>query len=551
MSILYKLIIVDDEPIIRNGIAKSIPWEKIGFEVVGLCSNGEEALREVETKRPNVVISDIRMPKMNGTELMKILNERYPQVKIVILSGYSDFDYLNISIKSKVTEYLLKPTDPEEIQQVFTKLKTELDIEKEKNKEITLWKTEYESNKERYFKDWLDTCIKGYSDDAYYEDEFFEKDFLPVENIENSYIYVLVPDGRLGDEPKDLYNLNSKIIKACNQIKKDFCQFAFCLSYEDSIVGIVEPVKKYDEEKTEGELIGFAKQIQTRIATEQGITVSVGISNACKNLHNISTSYTEAKSCAMQNVFLGKENIFLYNQLENSLHLPQVNLKIELIVNSVINNEYAVYTGELERVLNLFVGRPVKEYGYVDTLCVATMQNVAQASLQHSVWPEQIMHSLGVTYTDISRCGSIEEKLSFIIVVLFAFDKAIAGARGQESKAATSANGIKHIIDKEYALNSMSLEYVAKKMNLSPAYVSRTFKNIYHINFSEYLTGLRMKKAKRLLKETTQKIYEISENVGYADSSSFIKLFKKQFGISPNDYRSKAHEERYEKEEGI
>ena len=132
---MYKLLIVDDEKSIRSGIANGIPWEDWGFTVTATVSDGLEALELIAADKPDVVLSDIRMPNMDGVELMQYLNSNYPEIKIIILSGYSDFDYLNYSIKNNVTEYLLKPTDIDEFETLFKKMKNTLDNERKKESE--------------------------------------------------------------------------------------------------------------------------------------------------------------------------------------------------------------------------------------------------------------------------------------------------------------------------------------------------------------------------------------------------------------------------------
>lgn len=116
---MYRLLIVDDEEDIRRGIARGIPWSQLGFEVAGQAGNGEEAVGLLESARPDVVLSDIRMPKMDGIELMQYLSANYPEIKIIILSGYNDVEYLNMAIKNRVTEYLLKPTDIDDFVSCF------------------------------------------------------------------------------------------------------------------------------------------------------------------------------------------------------------------------------------------------------------------------------------------------------------------------------------------------------------------------------------------------------------------------------------------------
>lgn len=142
---MYELMIVDDEEAIRKGIANSNPWKEWGFEVTAVLANGEEAVKKIQERKPHVVLSDIRMPKMDGVALMQYLNQNYPEIKIVILSGYNDFEYLNMSIKNQVTEYLLKPTDVDEFEELFRRMKKTLDEEEAKKREYEALKKLAES----------------------------------------------------------------------------------------------------------------------------------------------------------------------------------------------------------------------------------------------------------------------------------------------------------------------------------------------------------------------------------------------------------------------
>lgn len=151
---MYRIMIADDEESIRNGIAHTLPWQEWGYEVCALCANGQEVLDRLEECRPDVVLSDIRMPGMDGVELMQQLNSRYPRIKIVILSGYSDFEYLNMSIRNRVTEYLLKPTDIDEFEQVFRRLKSRMDQERLRDAEVS-------ESVHRHFTEWLSELLHG------------------------------------------------------------------------------------------------------------------------------------------------------------------------------------------------------------------------------------------------------------------------------------------------------------------------------------------------------------------------------------------------------
>ena len=159
---MYQLLIVDDEEDIRRGMARGIPWKEWGFEVAGQAENGEEAVRMIGETHPDVVLSDIRMPKMDGIELMQYLHENNPEIKIIILSGYNDVEYLNMAIRNQVTEYLLKPTDIDEFETLFHRLKTKLDEEGMKRRELESLKVSAMQNKELSYARVLSNLLDGY-----------------------------------------------------------------------------------------------------------------------------------------------------------------------------------------------------------------------------------------------------------------------------------------------------------------------------------------------------------------------------------------------------
>lgn len=202
---MYRLMIADDEENIRNGIARGIPWQRLGYEVCALCADGREVLQRMEECRPDVVLSDIRMPGMDGVELMQRLRQDWPAVKIVILSGYSDFEYLNMSIRNHVAEYLLKPTDFDEFEEVFSRLKTTLDHERLRDAEIN-------ESVRHHFEDWLGALLLGAAP---------EKDtrrFLPMLaeagiDTENLVAAVFTLDGHGGDETGDRLALWQKVLE--------------------------------------------------------------------------------------------------------------------------------------------------------------------------------------------------------------------------------------------------------------------------------------------------------------------------------------------------
>ena len=207
---MYRLIIADDEESIRNGIAHRLPWREWGYEVCAFCSDGQGVLEQLKLVHPDVVFSDIRMPGMDGVELMQRLSSAYPDVKIVILSGYSDFKYLNMSIKNHVAEYLLKPTDFEDFEETFLRLKNTLDKERLQTARVS-------ESVQRHFQIWLTSLLEG---TAFPQESERFLPMLAAQEIDtdNLVVAAFTLDGHGGDEKTDLLELWRKIWKISHQL---------------------------------------------------------------------------------------------------------------------------------------------------------------------------------------------------------------------------------------------------------------------------------------------------------------------------------------------
>ena len=417
---MYQLLIVDDEEDIRRGIAKGIPWQEWGFEVMGQAENGEEAVRLVGEKQPDVVLSDIRMPKMDGIELMQYLHQNNPRIKIIILSGYNDVEYLNMAIRSQVTEYLLKPTDIDEFEALFHRLKASLDEESRKREELELLKARAIQSKSLSYGRVLGNLLDGYVGD---EAEYGWKRELEEAgmNFDNCAVAVFGAQTDEKDYGEDRYSLKQKIILYCNSREIPWKKHFF-LHRDGKVAGIItlkqgEDTDRTKEQAKEEELKAImecVEEIQGEIGDIFGLVLRAEISEVCEREEDLPEVYKKAAAVS------------------------------QMVPDLLIN----------QKKTNLLV-------------------------------------------------TSIQEYL-----------------------------------EKEYCSNLVSLEATAEHFRKNPAYISKVFKKETGFNFSDYITQKRMAKSKLLLKDMSLKIYEIAEMTGYADTSNFIKVFRKHCGMSPNEYRS-------------
>lgn len=285
---MYQLLIVDDEEDIRRGMARGIPWEEWGYCVAGQAENGEEAVRLAEETHPDVVLSDIRMPKMDGIELMQYLYENNPEIKIIILSGYNDVEYLNMAIKNRVTEYLLKPTDIDEFEALFHRLKKTLDEERDRKKELELLKISAMHSRELSYNRVLENLLEGYVGD---EQEYGWKKELEEQgmNFGHCVLAVLYAVPEEKGEKDNHYRLQQRVIQYCNTRETPWKK-RFFLHRDGNVVGMItwsgkkEAAKWMADKKAEEELEKIrqcVEEIRQETGEIYGLTLGSGISGWC------------------------------------------------------------------------------------------------------------------------------------------------------------------------------------------------------------------------------------------------------------------------------
>lgn len=522
---MYRLIIADDEESIRNGIAHGLPWQEWGYQVCALCASGQEVLDELERVQPDVVLSDIRMPGMDGVELMQRLSQEHPEIKIVILSGYSDFEYLNMSIKNHVAEYLLKPTDFEDFENTFLRLKSTLDKERLQNAQIT-------ESVRQHFQLWLTALLEG---TAMPQDTERFLPMLTAQGIDPDNLVVtdFILNGHGGDEKTDLLELWRNIWKiSCKLPAEPLHQLPFLFDGERLVV-----LYSSETDFRAEDVIPQIQELQKAVHEQLHVTLSVGISSLCTEPGMLPQAYEQANCCAKQSAFAGAESICPFQQIRNTRSSGLLYFDTEKVEKALLAQDYDALRTEVDRVL-LLPGTQQLDYQTVDRLCLSLLFHASLWSLRYGVQMEEVLRTLGAHYTDIQQCSTLNSKRDFVLVCLFGCQQALAHRRSHGYVVNSVAQRVREYVDAEYCSNHISLESVAASVHKTSAYISRVFKNELGCNFTDYLTEKRMRRAAELLKEPDGKVYFIAEQCGYADTSNFIRVFKKFYGISPVEYRA-------------
>lgn len=522
---MYRLIIADDEENIRNGIANSLPWRDWGYEVCALCASGQEVLAKMETCRPDVVLSDIRMPGMDGVELMQRLSRDYPEVKIVILSGYSDFKYLNMSIKNGVAEYLLKPTDIDDFEESFRRLKAAMDHERLRNAQIT-------ESVLRHFHLWLTAMLNGVASPEE-TDRFLSMLTEEGIDLDNLQVAAFVLDGHGGDERSDQMALWRKVWEVVSaQPAGHLHRLAFQAAGEDVVV-----LYSSDDEMDPADVLADIQALQRAVSSKLRVTLSAGISDLCTEPGMLPRAYEQANCSAKQSAFAGQEAIYFFSRMRLDQPADMPYFDTDQVEKALLAQNYEDLRAEIDRVLLPLASRRL-EYRYVDQLCLSLLFHVSLWGLRYGIQMEEVRRTLGAHYTDIYLSETLNAKRDFVLACLFGCQQALSQRRSHGHIVNSVAMRVREYVDAEYCSNALSLESVAAYVHKTPAYISRVFKNELGCNFSDYLTEKRMRLAAELLAEPDVKVYQIAAQCGYADTSNFIRVFKRFYGVRPAEYRA-------------
>ncbi|WP_017212604.1 response regulator [Clostridium beijerinckii] len=534
---LYRIMIVDDEEEIRLGIIKKIDWEANGFIVVGDAENGQDALEKAEKLQPDVIMTDIKMPFMDGLELGKKLVELMPSTKIIVFSGCDDFEYAHKAIKINVVEYVLKPINSAELIEVLVRLKEQLDREyNEKRNLETLYK-HYIKSLPVIREQFLVGAIEGRINEEQWHEQMEE---LGIEfNCKHLTVGIIQADGTLSFEE----NLNSfsgqkesaltpiSIKKIVDENMGKYCKFiSFIYSGMVIVMGNFE--KKED-------ILLFIKGINEVCKVYKRImslTISAGIGYVYSNPSQIRFSYRTAQNALDYRFILGAGKAIYIDDVEpdNSIQLQLDEKEERSMLNAIkISSEDEIS----EAIDSLFKKTedlllPFNQYRIYLMEIMTSLLKLVQT---YAFDIEEIFGENFNVYSYLESFNSIHEVKKWIIEKAIGINTYIKRERINSSMMLIEK--AKQYIKENYSDYDVSVEKLCSKLHVSPTYFSTMFKKETGTSFVNYLTATRLEEAVKLLNTTDDKTYMIAEKVGYPEANYFSYVFKKQFGVSPSKYR--------------
>lgn len=548
---MLKIFLAEDEVIVRETIKRMIPWEDLGFELVGEAADGEMALPLLIRQQPDLLITDIKMPFMDGLTLAKLAKKEIPELKVVILSGYDDFNYAKQAISIGVEDYLLKPITKNALIERLTEIRSRYEHEKTQKEYYEKFQREMQAYEKNSSRDFFEALVGGSMDmmEVYKRAEKLGLDI--VAEAYNVLIFTMNCDEDFSGQREEYSSWEAESLELLENFFSGHSSAMLFRSNVFSYGVLIKGQKENIDENTRA-CVDEITRILNRQEGRQEWFLAVG--QPVERLSQIQKSYHTA-SRAFSQRYLYDENILCYDEMEmmeqhSTLEEAEDNAYLQKVDVNALNP--AILQKFLSNGLKEETENFVKDYFYA----------IGQEPMESLVFRNYVI--LNVRFSVISflkglGCDTNEMEPADTEEVLAESGKnmesAIAYAEKMISRAIeirdqNSGNKNRSIlktavdfIDSHYMDEDISLNTVANVANVSSNHFSALFSQNMGQTFIEYLTSLRMSKAKELLRCTGMRSSEIAGEIGYKDAHYFSYLFKKTQGMTPSDYR-KAREDK-------
>lgn len=537
---MIKVFLVEDETIIRESIKNNVNWEANGFEFAGEAPDGEMALPMIEKLHPDIVITDIKMPFMDGLELSDILKKKMPKIQVIILSGYGEFDYAKEAIKIGVTDYLTKPVTGEQLLEALNKVKQKIDKKKQQEEDIKKLQQNVKEHMKNMRYQFFGNLIRGKVSVSKLMEEGND---LGIDLMAPAYNFMLLKifskDGQDTGNEHDFRAQEDAIVEEVSS------KFKNIIVFHRVTEGYILMIKAKDTDDTIQVAKQYIESLREHMKEEKELKWFAGIGHAVERLHSLSESYDSgSKAFAYQYQSSGNETVF-YDELdeekiEKTENLQQVDFTK---VNSESLEEF-LKNGKEEEV-PLFVADFIKTLGKSNmdsfVFCQYMLINIQVSAMKFvekmGIEKEDIDHAFKDYKQQIAAVSTGEKAAEYIEEFVVQVIRMRNNKSGKKhSSLITEA---KEYIANNYQNETLSLRDVADQVGLSSSHFSTTFKQETGNSFVEFLTSVRMDKAKEMLCFTDMKASQISYEIGYKDPHYFSYLFKKTQGCTPSEYRSR------------
>lgn len=536
---MIKILIVDDEAVIREGIIRSISWADYGIGIAE-ASNGREALEMARELKPDIVITDIRMPVMDGLELSKRLKAMLPMVRLVILTGYGEFEFAKRAIEFRVSEFVLKPVGAEELVNVALKLRDEIRLERER--------LEREKSNELLLKENLPVIqgelvhkLVNASYNFSGREEILKKaKALNIDLPGPLYqIFIIAIDdyfSHIADQsPENRELILDSVLNIAREAISAYAEGVVCRHEIGLLVGLLNTGNRAFD------IIAMCRQVQALITKHLKLSVSFGIGSEKKDIRSVYESYDEAFNALRQRIYRGKSVVIHINDTRGA-GIPEKRVHLQswgeeerelLFCLKLIDRERA--SRLLDRLFERLVSAK-EDYNNIKNISLYLLLSAFKGMDEMGVHIEDQLEMQFDPFQEIEKLETAADIKKWMKEVLGRLIGIIESEKNKKYKGIVKI-GIDYMM-KHYD-EAISLTAISGKVHVTPNYFSRVFREETGETFIEWLNKYRIEKAKEFLTDIGIKTYEVAEKVGFNDYKHFSYNFRKYVGCSLTEYRDR------------
>jgi two-component system, response regulator YesN len=546
---MYKLILAEDEEDVREGIIAQIDWAKYGFEVVDSAENGREATEAIDRLLPDVVVTDIQMPFMNGLQLAEWIRARHPNTKIIILTGYDEFEYAQKAIKLQIDEYILKPFSSQELIDVLLKVKATIEAEIAEKENVYVLSEHYRKSLPVLREQFLSSLVsrrlplqeitdKSAEYGINLDGKQFQASVISIDYIRTGQSREAAAGWPVSLRDTGDHNLQ---LFAILNIAEEICQkhgTGRVFIHRDEVV-LLSVSKEPDETEIIGHTFAILEEIRQNVQHFLKLTVTAGAGTVCQSASMLFNSFSDAMQALDYRLILGNNRVIWIEDVESRSN--QMLVFDELTQQSLIRTIKLGTVQELKEVMD-------ELFGGLDTAHVSTQDyqiflleiitSILRVAKESGSETADFMVPNMATLTDMNKFNNMGEAKQWIINVCTGLMDSIAS--GRQSSYKQLIDQAKEYIRSHYEESDISIGRVCQHLHISTGYFSSIFKKEMKMTFVSYLLQIRLEAAKELLRSTELKAFEIAEKIGFADPNYFSFCFRKKYGQSPKEYKNSA-----------
>ncbi len=546
---MLKIFLAEDEVIVRETIKRMIPWENLGFELVGEAADGEMALPLLIRQQPDLLITDIKMPFMDGLTLARLAKKEVPGLKVVILSGYDDFNYAKQAINIGVEDYLLKPITKNALIERLTEIRSRYEDEKTQREYYEKFHREMQAYEKNSSRDFFEVLVSGSLDMM---EVYKRAEKLGLDIVAESYNVLIFTMNCNEDFSGQREGYSSWEAESLEMLEKFFTGHPFAMLFRSNVFsyGVLIKGEKNSIRENTRICVEEIRKIFDRKEDNKEWFVAVG--ESVERLSQIQKSYHSA-SRAFSQRYLYDGKVLYYDEMlamekkdvtnDDSEYLQKVDVNAlnPTILQKFLSNGLLEETENFVQDYFYAIGQEPMESVVFRSYVILNVRFSVLSFLKElgcdtkTLEPEDTEKILAESGRNMESIIAYAEKLVSQAIQL--------RDRNSGNKNRSILKTAVDFIDQHYMEEDMSLNKAANAANVSANHFSALFSQNMGQTFIEYLTSLRMDKAKEYLRCTGMRSSEIAGEVGYKDAHYFSYLFKKTQGMTPSDYR-KAREEK-------